>query len=254
MKRTFRLSDSRPDARRDVGDEIRFHLDMRAQELIEQGVPAEDAWREARRQFGDVAAIEAECRDVRVERTRERGRREWLRGVVMDLRYALRSLRTSAGFTLAAVLTLGLGIGAAAAVFTVVDGVLLRPLPYADPSRLQMVWLYGSQAQGLGSELPLSSGFYLEARDAVKGLTPMAAFRSWPFVLGATGEGTEPEQVAGARAEPALFATLGVRPLLGRTFTTQEAVPGGPPVASRTRRARGWPPRSSRRLAKAPYP
>ena len=231
MKRTFRLSDSRPDARRDVGDEIRFHLDMRAQELIEQGVPAEDAWREARRQFGDVAAIEAECRDVRVERTRERGRREWLRGVVMDLRYALRSLRTSAGFTLAAVLTLGLGIGAAAAVFTVVDGVLLRPLPYADPSRLQMVWLYGSQAQGLGSELPLSSGFYLEARDAVKALTPMAAFRSWPFVLGATGEGTEPEQVAGARAEPALFATLGVRPLLGRTFTTQEAVPGGPPVA-----------------------
>jgi predicted permease len=228
MKRTFRLSDTRPDPRRDVRDEIRFHLDMRAQELIEQGVPREDAWREARRQFGDVAAIEAACRDERAARVRERGRREWWRGLAMDLRYAFRSLRTNAGFTLAAVLTLGLGVGAASAVFTVVDGVLLRPLPYADPGRLAMIWVYGSLAQG-GGELPLSSGLYVEARDAVKGLSPMAAFRSWPFVL--SGEANaEPEQIAGARVEPTLFATLGVRPLLGRTFTAAEATPGGPRV------------------------
>ena len=222
------MSDTRPDPRRDVTDEIRFHLDMRAQELIEQGVPHDEAWREARRQFGDDAAIEAECRDERRARTRERGRREWWRGLAMDLRYAVRSLRTNAGFTLAGVLTLGLGIGAAAAVFTVVDGVLLRPLPYANPSRLAMVWLYSSSAQG-GGELPLSSGVYVEARDAVKSLGSMAAFRSWPFVLG--GEGTaEPEQVAGARVEPTLFGTLGVRPLLGHTFTTAEATPGAPRV------------------------
>src|SRR5689334_12110390 len=228
MKRIFRLSDARPDARRDVSDEIRFHLDMRAQELIEQGVPSDDAWREARRQFGDVAAIEAECRDERTARTRERGRREWWRGLTMDLRYALRSLRTNAGFTLAAVLTLGLGVGAASAVFTVVDGVLLRPLPYGDPGRLTMVWLYGSIGQG-NAELPLSSGLYLEARDGVKGLAPMAAFRSWPFVL--SGEANaEPEQIPGSRAEPALFRTLGVRPVLGRTFTDEEARPGAPRV------------------------
>jgi len=228
MKRTFRLSETRPDARRDVSDEIRFHLDMRAQELIDQGMPRDEALREARRQFGDVAAIEAECRDERLARARERGRREWWRGITMDLRYALRSLRTNAGFTLAGVLTLGLGIGAAAAVFTVVDGVLLRPLPYKDPSRLTMVWIYSSMAQG-GGELPLSSGLYVEARDAVKGLTPIAAFRSWPFVLSGE-ENAEPEQVAGARAEPSLFATLGVRPVMGRTFTPEEAQPRAPRV------------------------
>ena len=205
MKRTFRLTDTHPDPRRDVSDEIRFHLDMRAQELIDTGMPREEALREARRQFGDVAAIEAECRDERSARARERGRREWWRGLRLDFRYALRSLRSNVGFTLAGVLTLGLGVGAAAAVFTVVDGVLLRPLPYKDPSRLAMVWLYGALSQGGGSELPLSSGLYIEARDAVKGLTPMAAFRSWPFVL--SGEANvEPEQVAGlARRCHAVF-------------------------------------------------
>jgi predicted permease len=228
MKHTFRLSETRPDVRRDVTDEIRFHLDMRTQELIEQGMSREDALREAQRQFGDIAAIEAECRDERRARTRERGRREWWRGFAMDLRYAVRSLRTNAGFTLAGVLTLGLGIGAAAAVFTVVDGVLLRPLPYADPSRLAMVWISSSMAQS-GGELPLSSGLYVEAHDVVKGLSTMAAFRSWPFVL--SGEANaEPEQIAGARTEPALFGALGVRPVLGRTFTPTEAQPGAPRV------------------------
>ena len=231
MKRTFRLTDTRPDARRDVSDEIRFHLDMRVNELVEQGMTREEASREARRQFGDVAAIEAECRDVRAVRTRERGRREWARGLAMDLRFALRSLRTNAGFTLAAVLTLGLGIGAAAAVFAVVDGVLLRPLPYADPSRLAMIWLRGSETLSIGSELPLSSGFYIGARENVKAFTPTAAFRSWPFVLGSADAGTEPEQVPGARVEPTLFSTLGVRPLLGRSFTADESVAGAPRVA-----------------------
>jgi len=220
MKHTFRLTEARPDVRRDVSDEIRFHLDMRTQELIDQGMSAEEALREARRQFGDVASIEAECRDERRARTRERGRREWWRGLAMDLRYAVRSLRTNVGFTLAAVLTLGLGIGAAAAVFTVVDGVLLRPLPYADPSRLAMVWISSAMSQG-GGELPLSSGLYVEARDAVKGLSTMAAFRSWPFVL--SGESNaEPEQIAGARTEPSLFSTLGVRPVLGQYRQMQQ--------------------------------
>ena len=110
MKRTFRLSDSRPDPRRDVSDEIRFHLDMRAQELIEQGVPPEDAWREARRQFGDVAAIEAECRDVRAVRARASaaGANGCAASPWTCATRCARSARTPAS-PLAAVLTLGLG-------------------------------------------------------------------------------------------------------------------------------------------------
>jgi predicted permease len=231
MKRTFRLSDSRPDPRRDVTDEIGFHLDMRVQELIEQGLSKEDALREARRHFGDVAAIEAECRDVRAVRAREHERREGLRGLTMDLRYALRSLRNNIGFTVAAILTLGLGVGAAAAVFSVVDGVLLRPLPYADAPRLVMMWMSSPSAQSLSTNLPLSTGFYLEARNNLKNLTSMAAFRSWPFVIGATDANTEPEQVPGSRTEATLFETLGVKPVLGRTYTAAEAMPGAPRVA-----------------------
>jgi predicted permease len=231
MKRTFRLSDSRPDPRRDVTDEIGFHIDMRVQELIDQGMSREEAVREARRHFGDVAAIEAECRDVRTLRAQKFERREGLRGLKMDLRYALRSLRNNLGFTLAAVLTLGLGVGAAAAVFSVVDGVLLRPLPYADASRLVMMWITIPSAQGLGPNLPLATGLYLDARDNLKNLTPTAAFRSWPFVLGATDANTEPEQVPGSRTEASLFETLGVKPLLGRTYAAAEAVSGGPRVA-----------------------
>jgi hypothetical protein len=191
----------------------------------------EDALREARHHFGDIAAIEAECRDVRTVRAQENERREGARGLQMDLRYALRSLRNNIGFTVAAVLTLGLGVGAAAAVFSVVDGVLLRPLPYADASRLVMMWITTPSAQGLDSNLPLSTGLYLEARDNLKNLTPTAAFRSWPFVLGATDANTEPEQVPGSRTEATLFETLGVKPLLGRTYSAAEAVAGGPKVA-----------------------
>src|SRR5919206_3345142 len=148
FRRLFRLSESCPDPRRDVDDELRFHLEMRAREFAERGMTPEAAARAAAESFGDVAAIAAECRDLRSRRERGRMRRDWWGGLAMDLAFALRTLRTHAGFTATAVLTLGLGIGATGAVFTVVNGVLLRPLPYADPSRLLMVWMPGQDTRG----------------------------------------------------------------------------------------------------------
>ena len=224
MPRSFRFTDSK----RDVADEIGFHLEMRTREFIERGMSPEDARRAAAASFGDVDAIEAECRDERAIRAREHARRDWLQGVSLDLKVALRGLWRRPAFTAAATLTLTLGIGAAAAVFAIVSGVLLRPLPYRDPARLVMIWLVGSDVRGAANQLPLSAPTYLDLQQNAPGLAPTAAFRSWAYTL---SEGGTPEQVPGVKASPALFATLGVRPAIGRDFTDGDALPGAPHVA-----------------------
>jgi predicted permease len=224
MPRSFRFTHSR----RDVADEIGFHLDMRTREFIERGMSPDEARRAAAASFGDVAAIEAECRDERALRARQHGRRDWFQGMNLDLKVALRSLWHRPAFTIASVLTLTLGIGAAAAVFAIVSGVLLRPLPYRDPARIVMLWLSGQEAFGTAGQLPLSAPTYLDLTHEVPSLARSAAFRSWSYTL---NEGAEPEQIAGVKATPELFATLGVRPAIGRDFATSDAVAGAAPVA-----------------------
>src|ERR1051325_1600145 len=140
-KKSFRLTDSKPDAKRDVDDEVAFHLEMKIRELMEKGMSEEEARREASKSFGDVQAIRAELREERASRNEERARRDWWGGLRMDMTYAIRSLRHNAAFTTAAIATLALGIGATMAVFTVVNGVLIRPLPYKDPARLSFLWM-----------------------------------------------------------------------------------------------------------------
>ena len=223
MPRSFRFFDSK----RDVADEIGFHLEMRTREFIERGMSPEDARRAAGASFGDVAAIEAACRDERAIRAREHARRDLLQGLGLDLKVAIRSLWRRPAFTAAATLTLTLGIGAAAAVFAIVSGVLLRPLPYHQPDRLVMVWVTGSDVHGAQSPLPLSAPIYLDVKQGISALTPSAAFRSWPYTL---SEESGPEQVAGVKATPALFSTLGARPAIGRDFTDADAAPGAPHV------------------------
>jgi predicted permease len=226
MKRRFRSSDVRPDARREVGDELHFHLDMRTQEFIESGMSPDEARRAASAAFGDVAAIDAELRAARATRARSRDRRDRLQELFLDLRFAVRTLRSSVAFTVAALLTLALGIGATTSVFSVVNGVLLRPLPYADPSRLAMIWMT-SKRDGLGSELPLSAGFFTEAQRQARSFGSMAAFRGWAYTLSGDGD---PEQIAGARAMPSFFQILGVRPVLGRALNDADAQPGAAKV------------------------
>jgi predicted permease len=223
MRRIIRPGDLRPDARRDVSDELRFHLDMRAQEFIEQGLSPEDARRAAAEAFGDVHAIDAELRGGRESRDHKRARQTTFSEVAMDVRFALRTLRKNAGFTLATLATLALGIGAATAVFTVVNGVLLRPLPYPDPSRLAMVWMSSKQ---YGEELPLSAGFYGDIADRtsrVQSLATTAAFRSWGYSITSGGEA---EQITGARVTPTFFSVVGTRPMIGRIFTDADAAQG----------------------------
>jgi putative ABC transport system permease protein len=140
-----------------------------------------------------------------------------------DLRYALRGLRQRPGFTLVAVLTLALGIGANTAIFSVVNGVLLRPLPYERPERLAMIWGHRNQ-QPLAE---LSVPEYWDLRERTHTFSGVAAFADGNVNL--TGTGT-PERIRAGYFTANTTAVLGVAPAIGRGFTTEEDLPGGPPV------------------------
>src|SRR6266545_514935 len=179
-KKSFRLTDSRPDAKRDVDDEVAFHLEMRTREFMEQGMSADEARRKAAASFGDVQSIRSDLRRERATRNEERGRREWWHGLRMDVQYALRSLRKNPAFAAASIATLALGIGATLAVFTVVNGVLVRPLPYKDPSRISMIWITSPNKDGDTYDLPLTSGFFNDLEHDSRSFERIAAFRGWP--------------------------------------------------------------------------
>src|SRR6185503_16171052 len=142
--------------------------------------------------------------------------------LLQDMRYGLRMLLSRPAFTAVALLALALGIGANTAMFSVLNSVLLRPLPYRDPGRLVMIW--HEYAQMNLPKATLSVPSYLEYRDHVQGFESVAAATNWSANL--TGSG-DPERVQGARVTGNFLATIGVPPLLGRDFLKEEDAPGG---------------------------
>ena len=214
-RRTFRFPwRTTAQVEADVDEEVAFHLEERARELVAGGLDAAAARAQARREFGDVAAARARLRDEGVRQARRERRGRWLDELAQDTRFAARALRRRPGFLAVAVLTLALGVGANTTIFGVVDAVLLRPLPYAQPERLVAVW----PAHGF------SMAEYAGFRDRARTLSALAGYRD---AVGASlsGDG-EPERLEAATVSATLFATLGVDAAVGRTLVAGEDEPG----------------------------
>jgi predicted permease len=209
----------------DVEAELAFHLARTAEELVAAGVPADDARRQAAQQFGDLEFTKRYCRDEDVRRQRESRHITMLHELKQDLFYALRALRSAPGFALVALVTLALGIGANTAIFSVVRGVLLRPLPFPAAEQVVRVW-YTTPAAG-EARSQLSEPDYLDWRAATRSFASLGAYWYAPGGSGSnlTGMGT-PERLEGAFITPGFFETLGTPAVVGRTIRSDEAVQG----------------------------
>ena len=195
----------------EIDEEVRFHIEMRTEENVRRGMGPEEARREAERRFGRLTRIKEMGYEVRGG--------GMLETLWQDLRYGARMLLKNPSFTFVAVLTLALGIGANTAIFSVVNAVLLRPLPYAEPERL--VWLWDTQPQL--PTAPTSLPDFLEWKSQNRSFEHLAAFQSGSMFLD-TGDGTRDTPVG--LVTPEMFALFRVSPILGRTFTDEETLPG----------------------------
>src|SRR3984885_12947172 len=197
---------------RELDAEVRSYVDLLAEEKIRHGMPPEEARRAARIELGGIEQVKEDVREVRAG--------AWLDSLVQDLRYGARMLRKNPGFTAIAVLTLALGIGANTAIFSVVQGVLLSPLPYNQPDRLVMVMESNPRFAHVWISYPNFQDWQRHAQSFLQ----MAAFMQQGHDL--TNPGT-PEHVDGSAVTAGFFSTLGVRLTLGREFSAQEDQHGG---------------------------
>jgi predicted permease len=198
----------------ELDEEVQAHLRMAAQEHAERGESLEQARASAVHEFGNVILVKEVTRDMWGVR--------WLETLGQDLRYGMRQLRRNPGFTAVAVFTLALGIGANTAMFSVVNAVLLDPLPYLEPNRLVTLW---DTSTAFGSPGPgsMTDPDYVQLRAQNQVFADATAFHGQTFNL--TGAG-EPERLLGAAVSPHLFHLLGVAPALGRGFASDEEQAG----------------------------
>ena len=196
---------------------MRLHRQLREQEKIAEGLPAEEAHYEVSRRFGNDLVLRERSRDV--------WGWNWLETFLQDIRYGLWQLRRNPGFAAVAVITLALGIGANTAIFSVVNAVLIRPLPFPSPDQLVQL----CETEAAPGTYPFAGPDYLDWQAQNHTLAGSSLY-TWPQSVNASGAG-EPEQVSVVRTQANFFRVLGVEPLLGRTFVAGEDHAGHDRVA-----------------------
>jgi len=191
----------RPGVEAELERELQFHIEQEIAENLAKGMRPEDARAAALRRLGGVAQVQEECRDMR--------RVQYFEQTAQDLRYALRSLGKAPGFTTVIVLTLALAIGANSAIFSVIEGVLLKPLPYAAPDRLVRIFYHNQQY----AKFPVNHFDLRDFRATMRSLSGVAGYTHWDMQLSGSGD---PIKLAAFRVTGGYFSVLGIRPELGR--------------------------------------
>jgi putative ABC transport system permease protein len=203
---------------RDLDRELQFHLERQIEANLQEGLSAKEARRRALRDFGGVEKFKEECRETRPGTVLDQA---W-----QDLRYGARVLRSNPGFTFVAVVCLALGIGATTAMFSVVSGVLLRPLPFPNPDRLMMVFAVTKQDVGGGRPTRVSGPDFRRLRSQNETFEELGAL--WgPAVSNLSGAG-DPVRVRSVQVTASLFRAMGVNPVRGRLFSEDDQGAGVP--------------------------
>ena len=200
---------------RDIDDEIASHLAEAKDEYIQQGLSPEDAYWAAVRSFGGVTQTKEVYQQVRSFM--------WLEDLARDLRHAVRTLRRNPGFTMVAVFTLALGIGMTTAIFSVVYGVLLRPLPYADPDRIVAIFEVTSK----GRLSALADPNFNDFRDQSRSFQAIAKYGGTPATVSGP---SPPTRAIVGRVSPDFLKVFGVQPIVGRDFVAEDAKKGAAPT------------------------
>ena len=200
----------------ELAEELRSHLEMRAEMNRQHGMTPAEAQAAAHRQFGSATLIQEEARRMHVN--------EFLESAAQDLRYAFRSFLRSPAFVLSATLALALGIGASTAVFSAVDRILFRSLPYPAPDRLVSI---GIMTPLESTELMFSASYV----DWQKAQAPFEGMTSWNGVVDCDLTDSDPVRLGCAQVESNFLPIFGIQPILGRSFTPEEDVPNAPMVA-----------------------
>jgi putative ABC transport system permease protein len=216
LARGLRRLTSRENADREIDDEVRHYLDEATAAHIARGLSPADASRAARIELGGVANVTEQMRGV--------GWEHLVDTLIADLRYAARRLRAAPVFTIVVVLTLAVGIGGSAAIFSAVNPILFEPLPYPNANRIAMIWEIFRET---GARHDTTFGMIRELAARASTFEAIAAIKAWqPTMIG----GVEPERLEGQRVSASYFHVLGVSPALGRGFVSEDDRVNGPNV------------------------